>query len=390
MQIRLFLGFISLFNLMAFSTSVFADVPIISLKEAKRQGFIIQKKQTYSQRSQSTRNNRYNENSRMQNSRTREIKPGYRPHQLTWPFELPHKKGFMGNNFAQYQPYSQPGYHGGLDMILERDSWIYAPVSGLLEAGHYAYTDNPDGTRIKHWKPWPHDGDSNYFELAVVDNLGNRFELHHVDRSTLTEEVINGLNLGKYFVKAGVQLARVVPWETSFHYDHVHLNIHDKDGNWLNPEHFFKLLPDNIKPRCEILAISKTNTSHWVTPGYKITEDIAKFVLIVSDQKNQNVFSQVPLYFELSFEQGDTFFWDFRKKLTNSDNNFSDIRQVYSTLTLLPRGESLDQPGGFYPNGVQFLVNMPIPKNKGTGKFKIIVKDMVGNSFEFYNVKRFR
>lgn len=362
---------IFLFIFSSFSlVSIHANELILTLAEAKRQGFMIQKK--YKTPNSMYSNSRFN--------KTFSIFKRYRVHQLSWPFELPYKDGAIGNNVAQYQPYETPGFHGGSDMVLESDSWIYAPVSGVLEAGHYAYTDNPDGSRIKHWKAWPQSGDANYFELAVIDADGNRFELHHVDKSTLPSEIIAGLNQGNFKVQMGVKLGRVVQWGTLFHYDHVHVNIHDKDGNWYNPEQFFKLLPDTIKPQCKIMALYKNNKTAWVEPGFKVTNDVANFIALVSDQKLDNKFSQVPVYFELKFDQGDLFFWDFRTNLTSSDTGFADIRKVYAGATKIPTGQTMRQPNGYYPNGVQFLVNLPLPQNQGNGAFQIVVQDMAGNS----------
>ena len=289
----------------------------------------------------------------------------------------------MGNNFAQYQPYATPGYHGGVDMVLEADSWIYAPVDGLLEAGHYAYTDNPDGSRIKHWKPWPSSGDPSYFELAVVDNVGNRFELHHVDKASLPQDVMTGLNAANFFVKQGMKLGRVVDWTMPFHYDHVHINIHDKEGRWFNPEYFFTLLPDTIKPQCQFLAFDKEGGSQWLQTREIQIENLSHVVVIASDQKNNNKFSQVPTYFEIAFESGSTFFWDFQKNLTNSNGNFADMRNVYPVRVELPNGSVMRQPSGYYPNNVKFAVKLPLPENTGTGQFMIMAKDAAGNICEY-------
>jgi hypothetical protein len=153
---------------------------------------------------------------------------------LKWPFELPYAKSRIGNNFVQFQPYDKPGYHMGDDMLLEPGSWALAPVDGLVEAGHYAYTDLPNGDRIKQWIAWPGTGDDNYFEVAVIDSNGTRFELHHVDRRSMPNEVIAALKKSGS-VKAGQRLGKVVPWPTRFHYVHVHLNVFSSMGVAINP-----------------------------------------------------------------------------------------------------------------------------------------------------------
>ena len=361
-----------------YTSYLFSDELRLSLTEAKRQGFKIHtlQKMTVTKF----------QNQRRNSNLTSSLLQKYRNGKLPWPFELPYREGFIGNNFAQYQPYEIPGYHGGSDMVLERDSWIFAPVDGLLEAGHYAYTDNPDGSRIKHWKPWPSSGDPSYFELAVIDNAGNRFELHHVDKASLPKEIIAGLNGGNFFVSMGKKLGRVVDWSTMFHYDHVHVNIHDKEGNWFNPEHFFHGLQDTIKPQCQFMAVSKNGKSFWMNTfnvKKQFIEDLSHIIVLASDQKNNNKFSQVPVYFEISFESGGKFFWDFQQNLTNSSLTFADIREVYPKNVTLPNGTNFRQPTGYYPNGVKFAIKLPMPENRGTGKFLVMAKDAAGNTCEY-------
>jgi hypothetical protein len=375
------------FNLWIFVISMtilqtsYSDELRLSFSEAKKQGFKIHILQN-SQKTKSTQLQHQRIN-KQRNSLDK-----YKRTKIAWPFELPYNEGFMGNNFAQYQPYEIPGYHGGSDMVLERDSWIYAPVSGILEAGHYAYTDNPDGRRIKHWKPWPASGDPSYFEIAVIDDQGNRFELHHVDKASLPSDIIEKLNSGRAQVTAGTKVGRVVRWTTPFHYDHVHVNIHDHEGQWFNPEYFFENLPDTIKPECQFLLVYKNGKSEWLQNVMRSRlnpepDEISHFAIIASDKKNNNKFSQVPTYFEVSFQEGEKFFWDFNKNLTSSNSNFADIRNVYLKSVKLPNGQNFRQPSGYYPNGVKFAVQLPLPMNTGSGKYFLKAQDHAGNFCEY-------
>lgn len=303
------------------------------------------------------------------------------PHELAWPFEHPYHGGFLGNTMAQYQPYSPPGYHGGNDMVLERDSWIYAPIDGVVEAGHYAYTQQPDGSRIKQWKAWPADGDETYFEVAVISNNGMRFELHHVDKHSLPNEIVNGLNHGHLEVKKGDKLGRLIHWGTLFHYDHVHVNIIDPQGRWYNPEYYFALIPDTSVPRCQVLAQNSNGTTDWVNETYILSSQATHFIFICSDQKDHSSFSQVPLYFEVSFNHGDQNFWDFRQNLIGKDQSFADFRKVYPETVDLPNGKSFSQPDSYYPNSTVFAVTLEIPKNHGDGQFVLKAADIAGNTF---------
>jgi hypothetical protein len=168
----------------------FAGVPSISLDEAANQGFETQWK-SFKQD-------------------VAHLPPPLE--KLEWPFETFSTRAKMGNNFLQYQDYGPAGYHGGCDMILQPGSMVYAPTSGRIEAGHYSYTSLADGSDIKHWKPWPQSGDRMYFEIAVIDNNGFRFELHHINRNTIRTEIKALLDAGGGMVEKGQALAEVIDW----------------------------------------------------------------------------------------------------------------------------------------------------------------------------------
>lgn len=292
--------------------------------------------------------------------------------QLQWPFELPYQKGFMGNNFAQYQPYRPtPGYHSGSDMILEKGSWMYAPVTGRLDAGHYAYTHHKDGSRTKQWKPWPQKGRANYFEVAITDVNGNRFEFHHIDRKSLPKDLKACLDTNRCYIQEGEKLGQVVEWTyTPFHYTHVHLNVVSPSGEDLNPEHFFEVLPDDLAPIIQVSARMKNGRTVKVQDGAKLTSEIQHFVVTGYDQKNDNQFKQMPLYYELKLSNGKKTVWDFRKDF-KKNGEFQDLREVFTGR----------KPRDYYPvDNVNFSVKLENPSKDFNGNFVITVKDIAGNS----------
>ena len=289
------------------------------------------------------------------------------PHAKAWPFERPYLAGKMGNSFVQYQNYRPAGYHGGCDMVLERNSNVLAPASGRLEAGHYAYTDLENGYRIKQWIAWPGSGPEDYFELAVIDAQGFRYELHHIDRASLPASIVAKLNSGNAMVDESELLGKVVPWHTSFHYDHIHLNVMDANSNWLNPEYFFELIPDNVKPNV------KVNIRYQ-------NQRIKDFVLSVFDYKTQQKYLQAPLYYALKINSNVVYEADFRYSLVGQDGVFFDIRKLYPENIRLQNNRVLRQPSDFYPvSGVEFHVVLPMPAAYESGIYEIIVKDIAGN-----------
>jgi len=298
--------------------------------------------------------------------------------ELEWPFERPYSEGLIGNNFAQFQPYTIPGYHGGLDMILEKHSWVTAPISGRLEAGHYTYTEHEDGTSTKHWKAWPSSGPSAYFEVAVIDENNLRYELHHIDKGSLTDEVISQLKSNSATIKKGQRVGRVYKWGTFFHYHHVHLNVVTETGEHLNPESFFRQIKDNKAPVVKILA-KYEDKSVWFNEGDKLNKRPKSFIIIGHDKKNNNKFNQVPTYFRLSINGEDISIYDFRMSHKNQDNKFADIRDVYPQRVTLPNGDVLKHNTGYYPNGVNFMVELLVPKDAGPGQVELTISDNAQN-----------
>ena len=311
------------------------------------------------------------------------------PHALDWPFERPYGRGFLGNNFIQHQPYEDVvngGYHGGNDMVLEKNSWVLAPISGVLEAGHYTYVDFDNGGREKFWKPYPEHGSASSFEIAVTDANGLRYELHHIERESMPQEILDCLKIKPCLVQKGVRVGTVYTWSTFFHYHHVHVNIIDQNtGLWWNPEYFFKLLQDDIAPDVKVLAVDKTGQNFWLESGQIIDSAIEKFVVIGVDKKNDSHFDQMPIHIRISFEHGGQFEYDYRTNLGNDFNNFPDISDIYPKRVLLPNGRSARQTmrSSYYPLDANYLMNLSIPSNRGNGNFTIEVGDMAGNTTRF-------
>jgi hypothetical protein len=299
---------------------------------------------------------------------------------LKWPFESPYAKSYIGNNFVQFQPYGKPGYHMGGDMLLESASWALAPVGGLVEAGHYAYTDLPNGDRIKQWIAWPGAGDNNYFEVAVIDSNGTRFELHHVDRRTLTNEVIEALKNGGSVV-AGQRLARVVPWPTRFHYVHVHLNVFNSFGVAINPESVFEIIPDSVVPNVSFLALYQDGSTEWLKEGVTITKPVKSFIVYGSDEKDLNEYVQAVPYIEFSRDGAIVNALDFRFNLLDSSGIFIDIREFYLGDLLLSDKTVLRQPASFYPlQGTKFHQQIMVNQAPSGNSFQLKVQDIAGNA----------
>ena len=137
-------------------------------------------------------------------------------HSIPWPVPFQDDAHTIGNSMSQYQEYGdgEPYWHGGDDLRTARKSWLTTPVSGTLSGGHYTYITNADGSMVEQMKPWPRTGPTLYFEISVTTTDGYRFQFHHVDRDTLTPEVLKLLNAGGGQISAGSRIGQVVDWPT--------------------------------------------------------------------------------------------------------------------------------------------------------------------------------
>lgn len=300
-------------------------------------------------------------------------------HSLPWPVQFHSAEYSLGNSMAQFQPFNNPPYwHGGADLRTQAGEKIFSPVSGKLEAGHYGYSTNPDGSMTKHWKPWPQKGDAMYFEVAVITEDGLRYEFHHVNRASLPEEIVQSLNSENPTVTAGAHLGNVIRWRAG-NYHHVHYNVILPDGTRINPEFVSTLIPDSLPPEIlSVYAIQQDGKVMNLAPGSRVT-GIREFVIRTQDRQNDNVYVHPPVYAGLLFENGMRFEWDFRRTLTTAAGTFPAIWDFFLSSINDPKGGRQKTEGG-YGTG-QSLIRLPKPEG-AEGPFRIELKDIAGNTSE--------
>ena len=334
-----------------------ADEPVISAEEAKRNGYVAI---PYSP-----------------SGKTVDLPDQER---LPWPFESLSPTGYLGNNYNQFQPYpNNPGYHWGVDVMVEEDSWILAPVSGRVEAGHYNYTLNPDGSKIKQWIPWPEQGLNIYFEVAVIADNGMRYELHHVDRYTLTQEVIDGLNSGNLVVEKGARLGKVYDWFGPEEYDHVHLNVVRPDGRHLNPEPFFTAIDDDMAPEVRFFAVLASGEAIWLEDNSVLPETPAAIYAWGHDRKNHNKWVHALTALKVVAADRSVQGFDFGNSIFTSNESVVSILDIYPSDVMGPDGTVIRQPDEFYPyDHLKFLMQVKL-KSSVSGSVQVIAQDSAGN-----------
>lgn len=315
-----------------------------------------------------------------QNRQNSNSTPQYAPHSIPWPVAFEDSRHTIGNVMTQFQDYGSGAYyHGGDDLRVHEREWVFAPISGRLEAGHYAYETQPDGSNKKFWKPWPSSGNEMYFEVALIDAEGFRFELHHVDRSTLTEEVLNILKSGQGSIARGQKLGQVVQWRNSDTddtlYHHTHYNIVAPDGARLNPEFYSPSLGDNLAPL--ISEIYATGDSTQAFGDGRINASNAReFIVVASDKLGENIYTHTPAFARLIFDSGEQTVWDFRERLSTSDGRFPAIWDFFKESLTLPNGDVLTTQGDYQSR--IFLLRLKVP-TLAKGKFRIEIGDSSGN-----------
>ncbi len=296
---------------------------------------------------------------------------------LSLPVEPRNHLDPVGNDTVQYQNYGTPYYHGGLDIVSAYQQKVYAPVTGILEGGYYSYTDNPDGSMTKHWKPWPANGQRLYFELAVVTPEGYRFELHHVDPKNLRPETIQALNQGGVSVMAGAELGAVVPWPISS-YHHIHYNIVEPNGKIrVNPEWVSELKPDSVNP--SLLGVfvqdSKKTTARELTGGEAVSKAVKEVVVYAQDLRRDNGYEHPPARIQVYDSEANVVSgWDFRKRLIQANGQWPPLWDFYLKSILTDKGRLNTR--GDYGYG-EFLIRLDI--SKVTSDFYIELEDMNGN-----------
>ncbi|MES3037353.1 MAG: hypothetical protein V4736_05540 [Bdellovibrionota bacterium] len=329
-------------------------------------------------------NQGYQSQTRLKNPFVNE-QPIWGAHNLRWPVAFENAQNSMGNSMHEFQEYGVDGpyYHGGCDLRVARKAPVHSPVSGRIEAGHYGYSNNPDGSDEKFWKPWPATGSQYYFEIAVITDDNYRFEFHHMDETNMAPEVLKILkNGGQGRIEAGALLGTTVAWPDGV-YHHAHYNIITPSGIKLNPEYYSTLIPDTIAPQVsKVLAVMSSGQTLDFGDG-RFTQSPKFFAVAVIDRKDNNIYDQPPTFAGIIFEDGKSFAWDFNERLFGENGVFPPIWDFYIKSIKAPNGQALKTYGG-YGKGLS-VIRINVPEN-AKGKFNLKVADIAGNETTFAGI----
>ncbi|MGZ3689308.1 MAG: hypothetical protein ACXVBW_13470, partial [Bdellovibrionota bacterium] len=306
--------------------------------------------------------------------------PSWSAHSLLWPIQFQDKAHSLGNAMAEFQSYGDgPYYHGGLDLRVAAAAAVHTPIAGRIEAGHYGYTNNPDGSSTKFWNAYPQGGDTTYFEIAVITDDGYRFEFHHMDETRIAAPILKILKSGQSGrVSAGALLGNTIPWPGG-DYHHTHYNILTPAGTHLNPEFYSPLIDDHEKPAVSAVLASFAGgkTAEFGTGMFGDAPEF--FAVAVIDHQDSNVYDHPPALASIEFANGKKFAWDFRERLSGADGKFPPIWDFFVETISGPDGKAFSTEGG-YGEGVS-VIRIPVPAD-AHGQFTIRIADQAGNATE--------
>lgn len=314
------------------------------------------------------------------------------PQNLPLPIELRFSTEQFGATINQFQDWTSPSYfHGGIDIRGEEHQDVSAPVSGKLEGGYYSYVDEVDGRTTKYFLPLvdvlngkaePPWGKS-YFEIAIIDSNGFRFELHHIDPDRLSESIKTRiLNHGS--VAAGEIIGQLVNWNRfllGVRFHHLHYNIISPDGIYLNPLALSEPISDTIAP--EIVGLYSPILPERCGTGYPRLDpnnDLSalanKGYLVVEafDQIFGGKERVAPSALQADFEGHDSFGWNFTQALELPNGQRPNISKMH--LYYLCDKKGLLQLAS---RSNQFYYIIPLPAAY-SGKVKVTITDQVGNA----------
>lgn len=148
----------------------------------------------------------------------------------------------LGHAIQSYQNYGgTPYFHHGIDVMAPNGTDVFHRAGGQV-------------VNVENYQP----GNDLYWEVAFLDPYGYLWQYHHIDKNTIPQSIKD--KFAEYqanpatggFVTGDVYIGDVVYWTVvSFgkRFNHIHLNIFDPDGRYVNGLEFFDPLNDTAAPQ---------------------------------------------------------------------------------------------------------------------------------------------
>lgn len=320
---------------------------------------------------------------------------GYEQHSLPFPVALTKAPDQFGALMHQFQDFTTPAYyHAGLDIRTDAEQIVIAPISGKIEGGYYAYLDHASGKSEKQFLPLkealqgkgaPPWG-KRYFEIAIVDPQGYRFEFHHINPDTLSASIIDKI-LNQENVRKGDVIGSVIANTKllGIDYHHLHYNIIHSDGYYINPLFVSYVIEDTSPPQIEnVYAAQKSGCGKDYPFLVEMHDSKAEkadgyIILQTSDTISKSRFSNPPTIVIAQFGKNTFFEWDFSKSLTDSNGLLPILSELYLKNYCDTFGESKASTTlKTASTKFKFYIKIPVPLFYN-GPVKLTVIDMFGN-----------
>lgn len=260
----------------------------------------------------------------------------------------------------QYYGPSTIGFHHGLDMLADAGTAIYAPVSGKVAMQNYYPQGNTPYT----------------YEVSIETEMGYRWELHHIDETTIPD-VIRQLAQTGGAVEAGTFLGKVFDATVVDVAPHLHLNVLDPEGHYINPRQFLPEINDAMPPTIRGLYLVNGQGNEVLNPSPGQYE----LVLDVIDGIPPSTIEQSIYRLEVTTRSGTeaTFWQQLFDQLSTPEDFISGATEIYRSepITLIDGTTLTNQFAIEQPR--RFLYRMPIELQPGTTRIQVTAADFSEN-----------
>jgi hypothetical protein len=216
--------------------------------------------------------------------------------------ELPsvYKDPFViGGQFYDYQNYHQvPYFHGGMDLCAPAGTSAYSPISGKIKIYLYQIDAGKNPLRFVYKRASLRQKGhtrTRYLEIAIQDEKQNIWMFRHIDPQTIPDELFAAANANK-IIQKGQLMGKVGNWPYNVNpepvkYTHIHMEIHDKNGFYLDPADYVASPKDYYPPVIHNIFLVKHNSDRaFFKYPHPVVNGKIDIVAQVNDRMNRSAY----------------------------------------------------------------------------------------------------
>ncbi|MBF0410433.1 MAG: hypothetical protein HQM10_24015 [Candidatus Riflebacteria bacterium] len=198
--------------------------------------------------------------------------------ELNWPI----KEHFsIAAHFSDYQNYADiPYWHGGIDLVAPSGTEVFSPVSGEVKIYSYKIDASRNPRKFGYlrtdygslsYNEFYKNLDSTeerYIEVSIIDKWKNNWMFRHIAHKTIPAALIS-LPQSVRRVSSGDLIGKITRWNDTVYpslqtYHHIHLEIVDKNGVYLNPAKLMKPFLDSEPPLIKKIWITENESENAI------------------------------------------------------------------------------------------------------------------------------